>query len=80
MIDLSMEEFLLWVIGVPMVIIGLVAVGRSMKHRARKRSLRREIVRCRVCGYLYKDKTRERYCECPVCSSMNERGEARRLG
>ena len=80
MIDLTMEEFLLWVIGMPMVIIGVVAMGRSMKYRARRRHLRKEIVRCRVCGYLYKDKTRDKHSQCPVCASLNERGEARRLG
>ena len=80
MIDLTMEEFLLWVIGVPMVVVAVVTLLRGITVRARKRSLQQEIIRCRICGYLFKDKTREKYCECPECDSINERGKSRRLG
>lgn len=80
MIDLTMEDFLLWVIALPMVGIGVVTLLRGMTMRARKRSLQQEIIRCRICGYLFKDKGREKYCACPECESMNERGKSRRLG
>ena len=79
MIDLTMEEFLLWVIGVPMIGIAVVTLLRGMGMRARRRSLRQEIIRCRICGHLYKDKTRDKFCPCPECESLNERGRSRRL-
>ena len=80
MIDLTMEDFILWMIGVPLVGIGLVTLISGMKRRARKRGLRQQIVRCRVCGHLYKDKSRDKFPECPECDSVNERGKSRRLG
>lgn len=80
MIDLTMEDFILWMIGVPLVGIGLVTLISGMKRRARKRGLRQQIVRCRICGHLYKDKSRGKFPECPECDSVNERGKSRRLG
>ena len=80
MIDMTMEDFLLWVIGVPMVGIALVTLIAGMRQRARKRGLKQQIVRCRICGHLYKDKSREKFPDCPECESMNERGRSRRLG
>lgn len=75
-----MEDFLLWVIGIPLMAITLVKLIGGLRRRARKRGLRQEIVRCRICGHLYKDKTRERFPGCPECGSINERGKSRRLG
>lgn len=75
-----MEDFLLWVIGLPLVGIAFVSIIAGMRKQARNRVLRWEIVRCRVCGHLYKDKTREKSPECPECESINERGKSSRLG
>ena len=75
-----MEEFLLWGVGIPLVAVALVTVIAGFRRRGRKRGLRLEIIRCRICGHLYKDKTRERFPGCPECGSANERGKSRRLG
>ena len=80
MIDMTMEDFLLWAIGVPLVGIAFVTMIGGMRKRARKRSLRQEIVLCRICGHVYQDKTREKFPECPECESVNERGKSHRLG
>ncbi len=80
MIDLTMEDFILWMIGAPLVIIGFVSVLAAMRYRSRKRRLKQQIIRCQICGFLYKDVSRERFCECPECLSANERGQPRRLG
>lgn len=80
MIDMTMEDFLLWAAGAPLVGIAVVTVVGRMRKRARKRALRREIVECRICGHLYKDATRDRLPGCPECGSANERGAPRRLG
>jgi rRNA maturation endonuclease Nob1 len=80
MIDLTMEEFALWLVGVPLLGIGfavfMAVLGRRTKIRARKR----EIVTCGVCGHIYKDTSKERLPECPECGRSNNRGNSRRLG
>lgn len=80
MIELSMEDFILWMIGAPLVAIGLVSLLAGMRRRSRKRTLHKQIVRCRICGHMYKDQTRERIVECPECGRPNEKGGSRRLG
>lgn len=80
MIDLTMEEFALWLVGVPLLGIGfavfMAVLGRRTKIRARKR----EIVTCGVCGHIYKDASKQRLPECPECGRSNNRGNSRRLG
>lgn len=80
MIVLTMEEFILWMISVPMLMIGGHALFAWMKRRASARQLRRNIVRCRICGFLYQDRSRTRDPECPECGRVNARGRSRRLG
>lgn len=80
MIDLTMEEFILWMVCVPMVMIGAYSFLASMKRRAIIRSARRQIVSCRVCGHLYIDRSREQDPLCPECGRANERGRSRKLG
>lgn len=80
MIELTMEEFILWVIGVPLLGMGLWGLISGLRCRARRRMSRMQIVTCRVCGYVYHDASREKVPECPVCGRRNERGASRRLG
>jgi len=80
MIELTMEEFILWVIGVPILSIGLYSLFAGMKRRSVIRAAWLQIVRCRACGHIYKDRTRERSPECPECGRSNDRGDSRRLG
>lgn len=80
MIELTIEDFILWMISLPMVMIGLHAIWANMKRRASINSARRHIVNCRVCGNLYQDRSRERHPACPECGRANQRGRSRRLG
>lgn len=80
MIDLTMEELILWMISVPIVMVGLFTLISSLRHRASLRAARRHIVSCRVCGHLYMDRSHERSPLCPECGRANERGRSRRLG
>ncbi len=80
MIDLTMEEFILWMICVPILMVGFYTVAGSLQRRASQRQARRHIVICRVCGYLYHDRSRSRGPRCPECGRSNERGRSRRLG
>jgi hypothetical protein len=80
MIELTMEEFMLWVIGVPLLGIGLYSILAGLKRRATIRAAQLKIVCCRVCGNLYRDRSRERSPQCPGCGRANDRGKSRRLG
>jgi predicted RNA-binding Zn-ribbon protein involved in translation (DUF1610 family) len=80
MIDLTMEEFALWLVGVPLLGIGCAVFMSVLGRRAKIRSRKREIVTCEVCGHVYKDKSKERRPPCPECGRSNDRGDSRRLG
>lgn len=80
MIDLTMEEFILWMISVPILIVGLHSLLSALKRRSSQNQARRNILTCRVCGHVYQDRSRTRDPECPECGRANERGRSRRLG
>lgn len=80
MIELTMEEFILWVIGVPLLSIGFYSLVTMLKRRAVIRTIQSHIIRCRVCGKLYQDRSRDKSPECPECGRANDRGDSRRLG
>ncbi len=80
MIELTMEEFMLWVVGFPLVAIGLYSIITGLKRRSMIRASQWQIIRCRVCGNLYQDRSRDRSPQCPDCGRANDRGESRRLG
>ena len=80
MIDLTIEELILWMISVPIVLVGMFTLISSLKRRASRRVARHHIVSCRVCGHLYMDRSRERDPHCPECGRANGRGRSRRLG
>ena len=80
MIELTLEELSLWLLAVPLLGIGMVVFLATLNRRAKVRLRKREIVTCRVCGHVYKDRTKERRPECPECGRPNDRGDSRRLG
>jgi len=80
MIDLALEEFILWIISVPMVVVGCMVFISGWRRRAVLKAARRHIVTCHVCGFIYQDRGRDRAPACPECGRANERGPTKRLG
>lgn len=80
MIDLSLEEFILWIISVPIVMVGFLVFVSAWRRRLAVKSARRCIVTCHVCGFIYQDRSRDRAPICPECDRANERGPTKRLG
>lgn len=80
MIDVTMEEFILWLVCVPITMVGVFSILSRLKRRSAVSAAQRHIVTCRVCGHLYQDRSRERDPVCPECGRANERGRSRRLG
>lgn len=80
MIELTFEEFCLWVVGVPLLGVGIYCFFSALKYRALAARQRQGMMRCRVCGNMYRELRREKIVECPQCGAANEKGRSRRLG
>lgn len=80
MIELTLEEFLLWLVGVPLLSIGFFILIAKMKRRSTIRARQKQILCCAACGNVYQSRSRERFPQCPECGRLNERGSSRRLG
>jgi len=80
MIDLTIEELILWMVGVPLIWVGMYLLLYQVKHYFHRRQKKREIITCRICGNVYRDTSREKMPPCPVCDRLNYRGDPRRLG
>ena len=80
MIELTMEEFLLWLVGVPLLGIGFFILLAKIKKRSNIRARQKQILHCNGCGCIYQNRDRERSPKCPEYGRANERGSSRRLG
>ena len=80
MIDLEFEELILWIISVPIVMVGCMVFISAWRRLILLKTARRHIVTCHVCGFLYQDRGRDRAPACPKCGRANERGPTKRLG
>lgn len=80
MIELTIEDFILWVVGIPIVAIGLFYFFVSIRRRKKAHYAKQEIIRCRGCGFLFQNKTREKAPECPECGRKNDRGSCTKFG
>jgi len=74
MIELTLEDFILWAISVPLVGIGLYTLFVGLRRRSKIRAAKVNVLCCRVCGHLYQDRSREKFPVCPECGRPNERG------
>ncbi len=80
MIELTFEEFLLWMVGAPMVLMGIYSLLVGANRRARNKKAKDSVIVCRVCGHLYQDCSKDKSPICPACNRGNDRGRSRRLG
>lgn len=80
MIELTLEEFILWVVCTPIVGIGLYTAFMGLRSSSRVRKAKNHVISCRGCGHLYQDRSRDKDPVCPNCGRANERGRSRRLG
>lgn len=76
-----MDELALWVVGLPMIFIGVfyfIGGLRSVMKRSRSRA---QVIECRACGHIFsKAATSEKQIPCPACLRVNETGRSRQLG
>lgn len=80
MIELTIEEFALWVISVSLIFIGLLVVARSSRDSQVSRRRRRAILHCPICNHLFEDVGGEKLVNCPQCGRPTQRGRDKSLG
>ncbi len=80
MIELSIEDFILWVVSLPIVVIGLFYLFSGVANRGERLASSRYNVRCRGCGSVFQDATREKHPQCPECGRKNHRKGAQKFG
>ena len=80
MIELTLEDFLMWVVGAPLVGVGLYTLLAGLRRKYKARKAKNNVISCRVCGHLYQDSSSEKCPACPDCGRINDRGRSRRLG
>ena len=80
MIEITIEEFVLWVVGTAMVLVAFYVILTGAKHHREAKARVKKVIRCHGCGYVYHDDTRALFPECPECGRRNHRGKSKRLG
>ena len=80
MIELSLTELAVGVLGVSMVLVIFFAwISRWSAVNAERRSLRNRVV-CRLCLAVFEASGRDTVQSCPECGAKTERRGARPLG
>ena len=78
--ELTLADFVLYVMLGSFALMLLVAVvSRTLHERVEKRSLANRVI-CRLCLHAFEDTSHVKTVHCPVCGAANEKGRSRRLG
>lgn len=80
MIELTMEDLLLWMLGVPLISIGIYSLFSALRTHKTEKKESAEISSCRICGHLFRERRRDKIVDCPACGCKTERARTRRLG
>ena len=80
MIELDIPQFCTLILFAVAAVVGLGALVDELRERHVAKELRRNILRCRICGTAYRKKGRDAVQGCPECSSPNPCRRDRRLG
>lgn len=78
--ELTLAEFVLWVLlGSSGLMLLFAVVSRTLHDRAERRSLANRVI-CRLCLHAFEDTSHVHAVDCPACGAANEKGRSRRLG
>ena len=81
MIGLDLTQFFVMILSVGVGGAGLGVLVDELRERRMFREVRRNIMRCRICGTAYrKEGQQEAVQPCPECASPNPCSRDRRLG
>jgi len=80
MIELTLTELVVGVLGISMGLIAFFTWLSRGDARRRERIALRQRVICRLCLHVFEDHGTSKLVDCPACGSKNERGRDQRLG
>ncbi len=80
MIGLDLTQFFVMILSVVVGGAGLGVLVDELRERRMFREVRRNIMRCRICGTAYRKEGQEAVQPCPECASPNPCSRDRRLG
>lgn len=80
MIELDLPQFFVMILSMVALGTGLGILVDELRERRMVREVRRNILRCRICGTAYRKEGQEAVQPCPECASPNPCGRDRRLG
>ena len=81
MIGLDLTQFFVMILSVVVGGAGLGVLVDELRERRMFREVRRNIMRCRICGTAYrKEEGQDAVQSCPECASPNPCSRDRRLG
>jgi len=80
MIELDIPQFCALILFTVAVVVGLGVLVDELRERHMDKEVRRNILRCRICGTAYRKQGQDVVQPCPECSSLNPCRRDRRLG
>ena len=80
MIELDLTQFFVMILSVALGGAGLGVLVDELRERRMSREVRRNIMRCRICGTVYRKEGQDAVQSCPECASPNPCSRDRRLG
>ena len=81
MIELDLPQFFVMILSMVALGTGLGILVDELRERRMVREVRRNILRCRICGTAYrKEEGQDAVQSCPECASPNPCSRDRRLG
>ena len=80
MIELDVPQFCILILVTVAVVVGFGALLDEIRERRIAKEVRRNILRCRICGAAYQKRGSDTVQRCPDCSSLNPCRRDRRLG
>lgn len=81
MIEINLPQLFTAILFITVAIVAIEGFVGRMRERRTVSSLRRNLLRCRICGMSYqKGGGEEEIQQCPECGSPNICGRDRRLG
>ena len=80
MIEINLPQLFTAIRFITVAIVAIEGFVGRMRERRTVSSLRRNLLRCRICGTSYQKGGQEEIQQCPECGSPNICGRDRRLG
>jgi len=79
-IEVTLEELALTFLTFTLVFIAFSSLSTRLSEALRRSRIARIRLTCRVCGFIWEDRSKDSIVDCPQCECKAKRGRDRRLG